>query len=170
VDYDLANTDNYICLCTDLFTGDHCQFPKGMADITFQLSSNSMVQTADVVATTVSSSDFHDKSLNFNVRHQQVYDGLPSHLKLIYSDKLVAYAPTTAVLKVYGPNYHSVEPEYYILYFHPGQKNINVTVDLTSENHCPLVQTLWHLVQENETPGKLKLFSSELRNGTELNL
>ena len=95
---------------------------------------------------------------DFNVRHQQVYDALPSHLKLIYSHKLTEYAPTTAILKVYGSNYRNEEPEYYVLYFYPNQKEINITVDLTSENHCPLVQTLWYLVQAIETSGKLEWF------------
>ncbi len=156
VTYDWTDTNNYTCLCTDLFAGDHCQFSKGMVDITFMLSSDSKLQIADVVATTVSYSDYHIPSLRFNVRHQQVYDTLPSYLKLIYSQKLVTNAPTIAVLKVYGPNYHSEEPGYYVLYYQTGQKTINITVDLTSENYCPLVQMLWHLVEANETTGKLE--------------
>jgi hypothetical protein len=155
VTYELTDTNNYTCLCTDLFAGDHCQFPKGIVDITFVLSPESTLQTIDVVATTVSYSNYDDTSLRFNIRHQQVYDGLPSHLKLIYSNKLGENAPATAILKIYGPNYHTEEPGYYVLYFHHGQKMINITVDLTSENYCPLVETLWHLDQTIETPGEL---------------
>jgi hypothetical protein len=123
------------------------------------------LQIADVVATTVSYSDYHIPSLRFNVRHQQVYDTLPSYLKLIYSQKLVTNAPTIAVLKVYGPNYHSEEPEYYVLYYQTGQKTINITVDLTSENYCPLVQMLWHLVEVNETTGKLEWYRPSFLSG-----
>jgi hypothetical protein len=159
VTYELADTDEYTCLCTDSFTGDYCQFPKGTVDITFVLSSVSTLQTTDAVATTVSYSNYDAKSLRFNIRHQQVYDALPPRLKLIYSHELGA--PATAVLKIYGPNYHTEEPGYYVLYFHPGQKLINITVDLTSENHCPLVETLWHLVQAIETPGKLLTYDTE---------
>jgi hypothetical protein len=98
--------------------------------------------TTDVVATTVSYSNYDEKSLHFNVHHQQVYRALSSHLKLIYSSKLGAHAPATAVLKVYGLNYRTEEARYYVLYFHSGQKMLNITVDLTSENHCSLVETL----------------------------
>jgi hypothetical protein len=156
VTYDVTDTGNYTCLCTDLFTGDYCQFPKGMVDITFVLSSDSKLKIADVVAMTVSYNDYYIPTLDFNVRHQQVYDTLPSHLKLIYSDKLAADAPTIAVSKVYGLNYHSEEPEYYVLYFQSDQKEINITADLTSENHYPLVQTLWYLIPTNRTTGKLE--------------
>jgi hypothetical protein len=119
------------------------------------LSSNSTLKLSDVAASTVSYNDYHDKLLSFTVRHQQVYRALPSNLKLIYSHTLAAYAPTIAVLKVYRLNYHNEEPKYHVLYFHALQKQINISVDLTSENHCPLVQTLWHLVQSIETSGKL---------------
>jgi hypothetical protein len=81
---------------------------------------------------------------------------LPSHLNLIYSHKRNAYAPETAILRIYRANFHSEEPEYYILYFHYRQTKINITVDLTSENHCPLVETLWHLVQQNGILSKLE--------------
>jgi hypothetical protein len=163
VAYDLTDTDKYTCLCTDSFTGDHCQLPNGMVQVTFVLSSDYMMQAANAVATTVLFSDYDDKTLRAILRHQQVYDRLPSHLQLIYSDKTVPHAPTTAILKVYESDYHSEEARYYLLYFHPDQKEINITVDLTSENHCPLVRTLWHLVQVNETSGKLECCSSSIQ-------
>jgi hypothetical protein len=116
-----------------------------------------MLQADDIVATTISYNDISDRSsLIFNVRNQQVYRSLPSHVNLIYSHKLSAYPPMTAVLRIYRSNFHNEEPEYYILYFYYPPKKINITVDLTSENHCPLVQTLWHLVQRNGTLSKLE--------------
>jgi hypothetical protein len=165
VDYDLADFDKCTCLCTDLFEGDHCQVPRGTVEITFVLSSDSTLQTNEVVATTVSYNDYGMEIWRFNVRHQQVYGALPSYLKLIYSHEIGEYAPTTAILKVYGPNYYREEPNYYVLYFDPGEKQINITVDLTSENHCPFVQTLWYLVQGMETSGKLECFRRDLRYG-----
>jgi hypothetical protein len=162
VNYDLGDIDRYTCLCTDSFTGDMCQFPKEIVYITFVLSSDSTLQTNDIVATTVSYNDYHNKTLSFNVRHQQVYGTLPKHLKLIYSNKFDAHAPTTAILKLYGPNYYRENPNYYVLYFHPRRKKINITIDLTSENNCPLVQTLWYLVQGNDSSGKLECFCHDL--------
>jgi hypothetical protein len=116
-----------------------------------------MLKADDIVATTISYNDIGDgRSLIFIVRHQQVYRSLPSHLNLIYSHKRNAYAPETAILRIYRSNFHSEEPEYYILYFYFFQTKINISVDLTAENHCPLVETLWHLVQQNGTLSKLE--------------
>ena len=75
-------------------------------------------------------------------------------MKLIYDDKLAKNAPTTAVLKVYGQNYVHEEAKYFLLYFYSNEKEINITIDLTFENHCPLVETLWHLVETIEKIGK----------------
>jgi hypothetical protein len=162
VNYDWSDTDKYTCLCTDSFFGDHCQVPKEMVDIRFVLSSDFILQADNIVATTISYNDaFNDISLSLNVRHQQVNRGLPSHLNLIYSRKRNAYVPTTAILRIYRTNFHSEEPEYYILYFYHLETKINITVDLTSENHCPLVQTLWHLVQQNGILSKLERFISD---------
>ena len=146
VTYNLTNIDQYICICTDLYEGNDCELLKGMVNINIMLSSNSTIQINDVVATTVFYCDYNPETLRFIVRHQQVYSGLFSKLKPIYIDKLDRYAPTTAVFKVYERNYNQEESKYYLLYFYPDQKNINITVDLTSENHCSLVETLWDLV------------------------
>ncbi|CAF0932135.1 unnamed protein product, partial [Didymodactylos carnosus] len=94
----------------------------------------------------------------FNNEHCQrkpCLNGGTCMLKPIYISKLDIYVPTTAVFKVYGANYHQEEPNYYLLYFYPNQTDINITVDLTSENHCPLVETLWHLVQTTDQSGEL---------------
>jgi hypothetical protein len=155
----MTDTNNYICICTSSFEGDHCQFSKRMVNVKIVLSSNSTLTAADAVASTVSYSDYHISSLIFDVRHQKVYGALPSHLKLIYSDKLIATnAPTIAVMKIYGRNYYSEEPIYYVLYYYPDEKEINITTDLTSENHCPFVQTLWPSIQAAETSSKLGCF------------
>ena len=156
--YSLTDINNYTCLCTDSFEGDHCQMPKGMVNIRLMLSSNSALKTTDVVATTILYSDYEIPSLRFMVREQQVYSGLPSSFKLIYNDKRASYAPTTAILKAYGANDHYEKPVYYLLYFYPDQKEINITVDLTSENHCLPVETLWNLIEKADQPGKLQYF------------
>ncbi len=153
MDYDLADINKYTCFCTYSFEGDHCQFRRRMVEIAFMLSEDSLLQRKDVVATTILYSDYDVQSLLFYVRHQQVYDTLPVRLKLIYNQQLSDYAPDIAILKTYGINYNKEESKYYVLYFDPYEKEINITIDLTSENYCPLVQTLWHLVQKNETSG-----------------
>jgi hypothetical protein len=144
VTYDLFDTNNYICVCTDSFTGDHCQYSKGIVDISLVLSS---LKAADVIAITVSYNDYHNQSLRFAIRHQQVYDTLPSHLQLIYNQKLTSHAPIIAIMRAYGPNYYNEEPKYYVLYYYSDQKDINITIDLTSENYCPVVQA-------TDIPGK----------------
>jgi hypothetical protein len=154
VTYDFTDINKFICICTDLFEGIHCEIPKGMINIRFILSPNSEVQTDDVIAATVFYSDYEIPSLRFLDRHQKVYAGFPSELKLIYDDKVVKNAPTTAVLKVYGRNFVHDEAKYFVLYFYSNEKEINLTIDLTLENHCPLVETLWYLVETIEKTGK----------------
>jgi hypothetical protein len=113
-----------------------------------------MLQAADIVATTVSYGDFVDQILQLFVYNQQVYDILPSHLKMSYSQTISTLPPPIAIMKVYGSNYRSEESKYYMLYYQPDQKEINITIDLTSENHCPLVETLWHLIPTTGTSSK----------------
>ena len=148
VTYDFTDINKFICICTDLFQGIYCQIPKRMVDITFILSKISALQTTDVVATTVFYSDYEPSSLRFVERHQQVYASLPSELKLSYNNKVAQNAPRTAVLKVHRQNSFHKEAKYFLLYFYRNEKEISLTIDLTLENHCPLVQTLWHLVEK----------------------
>jgi hypothetical protein len=113
-----------------------------MVNIRIVLSPNSTLQAADVVAATVSYSNYSVPSLQFYVHHQQVYaNALFSHLKLVYSQKMLRTAPPIAVLKVYKLDYRNEEPQYYLLYYYPDRKDINITVDLTTENYCPSVRT-----------------------------
>ncbi|CAF1418976.1 unnamed protein product [Adineta steineri] len=150
VTYNLTDVNHYQCICTDLYEGNHCELLKGMVKIKLIVSSNSTLQTSDIVAMTIFYSDYDNKSLRFIDRYQQVYSGLFSELKPIYISKLDTYTPTIAVLKVYEKNYRQEEPKYYLLYFYPEQKEINITTDLTLENHCPLVETLWYLIEKND--------------------
>ena len=146
--YDVSDIRTYFCICTDGFEGDYCQTPRSIVDITILLSSNSMVQRDDVRATTVSFSYSIKKTWILPVHYQQVFDTLPSRIQLVYDYHFVPYAPGFALIKVYGSNYHSELTKHYLLYLHIGQKGINITVDLTSENHCPLIQTLWPLLSK----------------------
>lgn len=140
ITYNSADISTYTCLCSDLFEGNHCEFPKGAVNIMIIPSSNSLLQISDIIATTISYSDFHDATLRLNARHQEVYDALPSHLHLTYSQKVNYYAPSMSVLKLYRSNYRDEEPQYYILYFFPFRSKINITVNLTLENYCALIQ------------------------------
>lgn len=154
VTYSLIDVNEYICICTDFYEGKHCESLKGTVNISIVLSSNSSLQTNDIVAATVFYGDYDPETMRFIVRHQQVYSGLVSQLKPIYIGKLDRYAPIMALFKVYQQNYDHEESEYYLLYFYPDQKSISITVDLTTENHCPLVETLWHLVQTDDKAGE----------------
>ena len=142
------------CLCTPRFAGEHCQYQKKMISITFTLSSKSRLQADDVMEATVSFNDYLIQLLRLDMRHQQVYHNLPSYFELVYDDTLITSAPTLALMKIYQSSYRETGPEYYILYYQIDQKEINITVDLTSENYCPSVQTLWHLLPTNRTIGK----------------
>ena len=45
-------------------------------------------------------------------------------------------------MKVYELNDHIEQAKYYILYYQIEQKEIKITVDLTSENDCPLISNI----------------------------
>ena len=139
VTYNLTNVNQYICVCSEFYEGNHCELSKGMVNINI----NSSLEINDILATTVFYNNYDQETLSFIIRHQQVYSSLHSQLKPIYISKVDQYAPTIAIIKVYRLNYES---EYYVLYYHPNKKNINITVDLTSENHCPL----WYLIESIE--------------------
>ena len=155
--YNITNIDSYLCICSDAFDGDHCQSPRGIVDITIVLSSDSVLQTGDVLAATVSYSDTFTDALELRVRHQQVFDTLPSHIQLIYNQRFsMSIAPRIAVMKIYGSSYRSETAKYYVLYLYSGspRKQVNITTDLISINHCPLVQTLWYLLSKVSTSSK----------------
>ena len=129
--YDTHTMNRYICVCTDLYEGEHCQHPRGMVVLTFVSSSNSILQTNNVAATTISFNDYHNKSLDFSVRHRQVYNTIPSHLTLIYNQKYSTNAPSLAIMKVYGLNYHSEGPKYYVfLYFYECKSDQKNNIDV----------------------------------------
>ena len=166
VTYHINNTNNYICRCTKRYRGEYCQYPRERVFIRFMLSSNSRVQATDVAAITVSFSDYKIPFLHLDLRHQRVHGNLPSHLELMYDDTLGSNAPTLAVMKIYSSNARGTDPEYYVLYFQTDQNEINITIDLTSENHCPLVQTLWYLLQTNTTTDKAFLLDNSTFNAS----
>jgi hypothetical protein len=135
---------NYMCICTDLFEGNHCQDAKGTVNI-------DIISSLDAVATTVSFSDYQIPSLRFNVRHQQVHATLTSHFKLIYSQKENTFAPSIALMKVYSTNNRTEQPKYYVLYYYPNEKVIDITVNLTSENYCSAIETFNHSTSNSTT-------------------
>lgn len=93
VTYDSRNINDYLCQCTDSFRGSHCQYPNSMVDISIILSSNSTVQTDDIIAVTVSHNDYNDETLALDHQYQRIHKTLPSHLTLIYNQKLKINAP-----------------------------------------------------------------------------
>ena len=147
VTYDFTDINKFLCICTDFFQGVYCQTQKGMVNITLVLSENSVIQRSEVVAETVFYSDYGISSLRFVYRHQRVYAGFSSELKLAYDKKRAKNAPTTAVLKVYEKSSVDKKAKYFLLYFHRDQQEMNLTSDLAWEHYCPLVETLWHLVE-----------------------
>lgn len=144
--YDMTDINKYICLCTDLYNGEQCQYSNGIVEITIISSSNSTSQTFDVAAITVSYNNYDLQTLRFDIQHQQVYNTIPSYIKQMYNYKVGIHAPPIAIMKVYSPNYRNEEPNYYLLYFYRDEKDINITVSLTSENHCPIIEPLGKLV------------------------
>ena len=136
--YDLSDINKYICVCTNSFEGNHCENAKGMVRIEI----HSQLKPTDILGTTIVYNDYQIPSLRLTPRHQQVYNQLPTNLRLVYSQKTGTYAPSVAILKVYSSNSLDEEPNYYILYYYPNNKTISITVNLTTETYCPLILSL----------------------------
>ncbi|CAF4638143.1 unnamed protein product [Rotaria socialis] len=130
---------NYTCLCTSSFIGNHCELTRGLVQIKMNLSTNSLLIPMNINALTIAFNNYHPKTFAFLMQHQQVHRNLPLQIQLAYSRKLIT-APTIGLLKVYGQNCEREEPKYFVLYFAVGRKDVNITVDLTSENYCPLIE------------------------------
>ncbi|CAF5034635.1 unnamed protein product, partial [Rotaria magnacalcarata] len=130
---------NYTCLCAPSFTGSHCELARGLVHIRMNLSTNSLLRPMNISALTIAFNNYNPKTFAFLMQHQQVHRNLPLQIQLAYSRKLIT-APTIGLLKVYGQNYEREEPKYFVLYFAVGRKDVNITVDLTSENYCPLIE------------------------------
>jgi len=135
--YDLSDINKYICLCANSFEGDHCENRKGMVRI--EINSQLKSSSADILAITVVYNDYQMPSLRFLPRHQQLYNQLPTSLTLVYSQKTSTYAPAIAFLKAYSSHSLDEESKYYILYYYPNNKTISISVNLTTENYCPLI-------------------------------
>jgi hypothetical protein len=86
-----------------------------------------MTHTLPARATVVQLYDLETTSFQLILRHQQVYDGIPSKINYYHSD---IYAPLLGLLKIYK---NLTQPQYFIMYSLT-QTLINIT---SSPQYCP---------------------------------
>jgi len=139
--YDPADMQNYTCICTSLYYGVNCEIPKASVMIII----NSTYPSVTAIATAIQYYDINSRTqTDLILRNQQVFVSIPQET-LYYHDQLIL--PAISIVKLYGNDYLTNEPTYYLGYLQQNQQNINVTNDLQSK--CSHVQSLWHLFQKN---------------------
>lgn len=142
--YDSQNIHDYFCVCTSMFNDDRCEIPKAIIHITLNTTS----LTNKILASTVQYYDIENmQTLKLVIRYQAVYDSISSSISL-YHDQ--STAPFLAVIKLYETVSESKAPAYFILYIQQDVVSINMTSQLSNENHCPNVRTLWHLIDHSK--------------------
>jgi hypothetical protein len=144
VSYEPQNIQGYFCVCTNLFYGDTCEIHK--ASVHVMLNATSL--TTKVLGFTVQYYDIADRqTLDLVIRHQAVYEDI-SLVVSLYHD--LSTAPFLGIIKLYETTSESQLSAYHILYIQENVTSINISCQLSNENRCPDVRTLWHLIEEGE--------------------
>jgi hypothetical protein len=123
LNYDPSGENPYECNCSQRFYGYQCQNEK--ASIHIDLN---MTKTLSARATVVQLYNYDLRSFRLFIKHQQIYNGLPSSIRSYHSS---IYAPELGVLKIYED---LSNPQYFLIYFLEDQLKINITSSLA---YCP---------------------------------
>ncbi|CAF0981912.1 unnamed protein product [Didymodactylos carnosus] len=132
--HDLSSTTPYICLCTNKYYGDRCQYEKISIKIHLNIENLTSSSKNEILASVIQYYDTDNITFDFILKYQQVYSLTPSNFEY-YHEQIIA--PIFGILKLYQKDYQSL---YYILYIQQNQTIINVTTDL--RNYCPHIDTL----------------------------
>jgi hypothetical protein len=125
--YDPSGEQPLICTCLERFYGNRCENEKSSVHVRFNMTSEFAPR-----ATVFQLYDIIPVYLTLEIRHQKVYDGLPS---IITSHQPDNEAPPIGLLKAYED---SQNPYYYVVYVSL-KSVINIT---SSPQHCPDVSSL----------------------------
>ena len=125
--YDRSGEQPFLCICANRFYGSRCQYEK--ASVRVQLN---MTMTLSARAAVVQLYNILPTSLTLQIRHQKVYQGLPSTITYYHPD---VQAPHLGIVKTY---HDSVDPQYFVIYI-LNQLVINIT---STPQHCSHVSAL----------------------------
>ena len=129
ITYDPSGERSITCFCSKLFYGDRCEREK--MSIRVNIVNLTVTESITVVARFY---DVHNRSLELQFIHQQVYKGLPSTILYNHDQKL---QPILGVLIIY--DLQLALPLYHIMYIQYGVSKINVT---SSPAQCPHASTV----------------------------
>ncbi|CAF1602990.1 unnamed protein product, partial [Adineta ricciae] len=135
---DLSNLMKYTCLCNANSTGDHCQYSNGEISLQLIISSNLTLNKSNIMATTFFFNNYEQKTLEFIISEQEIFDHLPNEISLKFNHY---HIPSVGILRIYDFNFIS-QSKYFILYIDSNRTSLNTTVYLSLENHCPFVEIL----------------------------
>lgn len=120
----------FVCICSELFYGDRCQYQKMAIQVQFNTSTILELPRAS----TIQFYDVNPKTLELILQRQQIIEGFPT--SVFYAHGLET-APPLGILKTH---YDSIEPRYFIFYIQPNSSSINIPS--SSPQHCPFASTL----------------------------
>jgi hypothetical protein len=123
--------NQFLCLCDDYYYGDGCQLKKRSV----QLHIN---KTSSHRAAVVQYFDINFVSLDLVLVHQRVYVNLPDLLRYSYDAKT---APGIIVVKLYSDTQNAI----YLIAIQIDVESFNGTTEVTEENRCVHVQTLFEM-------------------------
>lgn len=136
-----VDMENYTCICTNSYSGVNCEIPKALVKIKI----NSTYSSETIIATTIQYYDVDKRTqTDLILRNRQVFNSIPQNI-LYPHDQLIS--PIIGIIKLYGNDYLTNEPTYYLGYIQQNRTNINITNGLQSK--CAHIRSLWHLLQTN---------------------
>jgi hypothetical protein len=123
--------NRFFCLCDDYHYGDECQLEKRSVRLYIN-------KTREYRAAVVQYFDIDFFSFDLLLVYQRVYDNLPNPLLYLHVGKT---APAIVVMKLYS----NAQSEIYLISVQIDVESINGTTELTEENRCVHVETLFEL-------------------------
>ena len=134
--HDQSHSQPFQCVCTNDFYGDYCQFSKHAALLRFDKSS------PDILAVSIQYYHVQLGLIDLHLHEQQVYIGQPYETQMQYERD---NAPSVILAKSYTKRHQLEGSRFHLIY---SQQNsaalINMSTQLTSENECAHIRTLFH--------------------------
>ena len=127
--YDPSGEESFLCVCSEQFYGDRCQYEK----LIIQIRLNMTIAVA-ATATNFQFYGFVGATHVLILFHQEIMRGLPKEIIYNHGQEKI---PPIGVLKIYEK---LLDPRYFLLYVQStNQQSINLTI---RPEECPHASTL----------------------------
>ena len=126
--YDPSGENPVICICSEQFYGDRCQYEKSKIQFRIELATIATVSTIQFYGVL-------EESFALLPYQQQVIHGLPQIIRYNYEEHKI---PSIVILKIYE---ELLNPKYFLVYALPIDQAVNITTTITPEE-CPYASNL----------------------------